>query len=593
MNDWSDNTALVAETSLTHKEVQRQGGAIRRALAAAGLQPGDAVAVATSHRASFYICFAACFEAGFPVVVLDPSAARQELALMLQKAAPVALIADESVLLSLAEHLETFLPEVLWAVGANLAVRNSKWFSLAELLRRDGGGHSDSDSPVVPIGDEIPAYIMFTSGTTSTPKGVVISRAALRHHVRTLAKVFDYGPAARLLCFLPTHHTDGLVHGVVAPLLTGMAVVQPGPFAQSTDLAALLRTHTISHFLCVPTMLAIIRRNCSDRPALFRDAHFRHLISTAGFLDATLWREFQDFFGIRVSNFYGMTETVSGTLYCGPHDDSHRLGTLGRPVDAKVRIVDQSGATVTTNIIGELQVSGEHLMSGYFVDPEATKAVLEDGWLATGDLFFRDQNDLYTFVGRLKNVIKRGGITVYPEDVRKVVSAVPGVLEVEVLGIPDTVFEEIIAVCAVVADGVRSEDIRAACQNGLSPERRPDRIELLDSLPRGPSGKVRQDELLASLTERSAVDQQRPELLRDHVISVAAITFAVKPSQLDDFSSPQTLANWDSYAGMEFVLALEKEFSLRLRPRDIMRISDIGKAIEIIASHVNVDGEDA
>ncbi len=583
MNDWIDQTAVAAETSLTHREVRRQGACIAHALTAAGVQSGEMVAVATSNRASFYTCFAGCFDAGFPVAVLDPLAATQELALMLQKAGPAALIADESVLKRLAGRADIGLPERAWRVAPSEPGGEEPWPSLADIST------TAIDESVDPVDDEIPAYVMFTSGTTSTPKGVVVSRAALRHHVATLAAVFAYDPDARLLSFLPTHHTDGLVHGVAASLLIGMAVIQPGPFTQSTDIEQLLRTHQISHLLTVPTMLAMIMRSSGDRPDLFKYEEFRSLISTAGFLDERLWKEFQDCFGVRVSNFYGMTETVSGTLFCGPTDSTYQLGSLGRPIDAEVRIVDESGEAVASDTVGELHISGKHLMTEYLDDPEATKAVIKDGWLLTGDLFSQDKAGVFHFAGRLKNIIKRGGITVYPEDVRKVVSAVPGVLEVETIGIPDTVFEEIIAVCAVVESGVGAEDIRKACHEGLSPERRPDRIELMDNLPRGPSGKVRCDELIAALVEPSGNDRARPDLLREQVIRVAADTFVVEPSELDDTSSPETLTNWDSYAGMEFVLALEKEFALRLQPRDIMRISDIGKAIEIITAHVNAD----
>jgi len=585
MQDWTDRTALVAEISLTHREIKRKGGSIARALAASGIQTGDLVAVASSHRASFYTCFAGCFEAGFPVVVLDPAAATQELALMLQKAVPAALVADESVLVRLAEQPDIDIPGAIWRVASNESAVDGAWPSLADIPV------SESIGAIEPIDDEIPAYVIFTSGTTSTPKGVVVSRAALRHHVATLSMVFAYGPDATLLCFLPAHHTDGLVHGVAASLLTGMTVIQPGPFAQSTDLAQWLRTHRVSHFLGVPTMLAMIKRTFGDRTELFQYEEFQSLISTAGFLDVRLWQEFQDCFSIRVSNFYGMTETVSGTLFCGPSDSTYQLGTLGRAVDADVQIVDECGAIVPAGTVGELQISGKHLMTEYLDDPAATKAVITDGWLSTGDLFSQDAAGTFHFSGRLKNIIKRGGITVYPEDVGRVVGALPGVLEVEVVGIPDAVFEEIIVVCAVVESGVSAADIRRSCHDGLSPERRPDRIELMKRLPRGPSGKVRREELLALLGQRTPEHQVSRGSLRDQVITVAADTFAVEPAELDDTSSPNTLANWDSYAGMEFVLALERKFTVRLRPRDIMRISDIGKAIEILATHLDVDGK--
>ena len=596
----AESTALVAESTLTFRDVRRQAGAIGRAFAEAGLEAGDLVAVATAHRTSFFSCFAGCFACGFPVAILDPSAASQELAAMLRKADPAALIADASILRCLSEQTDVVLPDIVWAIGAegttrksakwlpawmNRKLSSSRWPALADVLADEAEPEFDS------VDAELPAYVMFTSGTTSKPKAVVISRAALSHHVGTLADVFGYREGARLLCFLPTHHTDGLVHGVAASLLTGMTVVQPGPFTQTVDLEQLLRANSISHFLTVPTMLAMIKRTFGDVPDLFQYGGFKSLISTAGYLDEQLWEAIQDQFSIRISNFYGMTETVSGTLYCGPDDSTYRFGTLGKPVDAEVRIVSDSGNVVPENTIGELQISGKHLMTGYLDDPEATDGAIKDGWLSTGDLFTRDEDGVFRFKGRLKNIIKRGGITVYPEDIRNVISAMPGVLDVEVVGVPDAVFEEIIAVGATVEAGVDRDQVRAFCRDKLSPERRPDRVALMDSLPRGPSGKVIREELIALLGGRKDESHGSRTSLRDQVIKVAAEVFAVDPSRLDESSSPENVDDWDSYAGMQFVLALEEKFALRLGARAIMRMRNIGNAIEIVSAEVTANEE--
>lgn len=588
--------AFVGDASLTFGEIRSKAEAIAGALSAAGLRPGDRVVIATSHGSKFYTCFAACYLSGFTVAVIDPAAGLQELASMVGKAAPAAVIADEGILQRLAEYSENSLPDLAWRIeglgdkGGVLARWSPKrwtrtardWPSLDDIV-------STKTAPIVaPIPDETPAYIMFTSGTTSKPKAVIVSRHALSHHVATLARVFGYGTTARLLSYLPTHHTDGLVHGVAASLLTGMTVVHPGTFSASANLHQVLRTNEISHFLTVPTILAIIRRTFADRPDLFQTGQFRTLISTAGYLDASFWGEFQEFFGIRVSNFYGMTETVSGSLYCGPDSATFRLDTLGKAVDAEIRIVDERGAVVPRGEIGELQIAGDHLMAGYLDDLEATQATIANGWLSTGDLFSQDADGFFHIAGRLKNIIKRGGITVYPEDIRKLIVELPGVVEVEVIGLADPVFEEIIAVCAVVDAGVDAEAIRALCRRHLSPERRPDRIELMEKLPRGPSGKVQRDALTEILAERGATPQRSPSALRDRVLHLAAETFAAKPAELDEASSPDTVANWDSYAGMEFVTALEKEFGLRLSPRDIMRLRNVGQAIAIVSAGIDV-----
>lgn len=593
--------AFVGETSLTFGEVQSKAGAIAHTLGEAGLKPGDVVAVATVRGAHFYTCFAACFSCGYPVAIIDPGAGLRELSLMLRKAAPSAVIADEELLQRLADSQEE-IPSL-----NVLRVDRFEPYGTRSQTAAIGRSTFVSDYPSI---DELnapavasvaisnrhalPAYMIFTSGTTSNPKAVIVSRHALQRNIATLSKIFGYDQDARLLHYLPTHHTDGLVHGVAASIFTGMTVVHPGPFDALVNLKQALRANEISHFLAVPAMLSIIRHTYDDCEELFLYDSFRHLISTAGYLDTKFWEEFQEFFGVRISNFYGMTETVSGSLYCGPDNESFRIGTVGKPIDAQVRIVDESGAVLPVEEIGELQIAGPHLMSEYLDDHSATRATIVDGWLSTGDLFRQDSDGFFHIVGRKKNVIKRGGITVYPEDIRRIVVGMPGVVEAEVIGLPNAMFEEIIVVCAVVQEGVDADDIRALCRRELAPERRPDRVELLDELPRGPSGKVQRDALISEFEWNKPHFTSGDGSLRSRVFDLATEIFACDLADLDDASSPDTLGNWDSFAGMEFVIALEQEFDFRLGAEDIMSIRNIGNALEVVSAALGrVERQDA
>lgn len=586
--------AFVGETSMNFGMAASKSAAIAYALCSAGLKPGDTVAVATSRGDIFYTSFAACFACAFPVAVIDPTAGAHEFELMLRKASPSAVIADTALLQRFSAGGKNALPRHVLRVdpavaesasttaSATTAEKHAFSFQSIDELERP------SKAPVTaPPRDQTPAYMIFTSGTTSNPKAVLVSRGALRHHVATLSRVFGYNQDARLLHYLPTHHTDGLVHGVAASLMTGMTVVHPGPFDSSVNLFEALRTNDISHFLAVPALLAIIRHHFGDTRNLFQFDGFRHLISTAGYLDSGFWQEFQDFFGVRVANFYGMTETVSGSLYCGPDDDSFRIGTVGKPVDARVRIVDEIGAVMETGKIGELQISGDHLMSAYLDDPGATRATVADGWLSTGDLFFQDTDGFFHIVGRKKNIIKRGGISVYPEDIRRVVIELPGVIDAEVIGQADTTFEEIIVLCAVVEGGITADDLRSLCRRELAKERQPDRIILLQQLPRGPSGKVQRDALILEIERNAAPAADANASIRSQVFELAAEIFATDRKELDDTSSPDSLESWDSYAGMEFVLALEKAFEVRLGAKEILRIRNIGQALEVVSAAID------
>ncbi|MEC9345457.1 MAG: AMP-binding protein [Pseudomonadota bacterium] len=588
-----DGIALISgEQSVTFDEISRQASAMADALAAMMQADVPRVALMTRDQRAFLATYAACLGMGWTAVVIDPDAAPIEVARMLDLARADALVVDADSL----GRLRADVPESVPRGGITIGGRPRRRESMVDrLLGRkavhDGGWVADADLDPAPeaflvpgtgVDDGRAAHIIFTSGTTSRPKGVVISRRALFAHVRTLARVFGYGPGAVLLNYLPFHHTDGLVHGAACGLLTGMAVVRPGKFTveAAANLPDMLRETGATHFLAVPTMLAMVRRLHNGRADLFRTPRFRTLISTAGYLEEGFWAAFEQDYGQRIANFYGMTETVSGALYCGPDDATWRRGTLGRPIDAQTRLVDAAGRMVGRGEVGELQISGTLLMDGYLDDEIATAQVLREGWLSTGDLFRIDQDGMHVFVGRQKTIIKRGGITIYPEDVRKVIADMPGVREVEVVGVPDPVFEELIVAC-VVLDSGDTHDISVACNASLAVERRPDRIVLLDELPRGPSGKVQRDALLALIPAHEAVDHGAGDV-RTRVFAIAEEVFKADPGEITSDATPKTLINWDSYAHLEFVTALEEAFSVRFSARDVMRLRTIGHAVETV-----------
>src|SRR5262249_6611127 len=135
----------------------------------------------------------------------------------------------------------------------------------------------------------------------------------------------------------------------------------------------------------------------------------RMVISTAGHLEEHVWRKFEERIKARVVNVYGLTETVAGGLFSGPDDATRRVGTLGKPVDCRARIVKPEGGEVGESETGELWLSGPNLMLGYLREPDATRAVLRDGWLRTGDLVRRDGDGFFYFAGRIKNLLISGG----------------------------------------------------------------------------------------------------------------------------------------------------------------------------------------
>ena len=171
----------------------------------------------------------------------------------------------------------------------------------------------------------------------------------------------------------------------------------------------------ITHMIAVPAMLSIMLRLGMDFADFLQKPRFPgFIVSCAGHLECDLWEKFELAFGVQVVNLYGLTETVTSALICGPDQDSRRLGSLGLPINCEIRIIDQNGLQAADGKCGELLVAGEQLMQAYHRDQVATDSILRNGWLHTGDLVKRHPSGHVELVGRLKNLIISGGRNISP-----------------------------------------------------------------------------------------------------------------------------------------------------------------------------------
>ena len=342
----------------------------------------------------------------------------------------------------------------------------------------------------------------------------------------------------------------------------------------------------ITHFITVPTMLALIERADPEFDDAFASPELKCIRSSAGALDPGLWERFERRFSVRVTNSYGLSETVCEATYCGPADQTYRRGTIGKPVDCEARLIGENGQAVAPGEMGELEISGENLMSGYDGQPEETAKVMSDGWLKTGDLAVLDPDGCLRIVGRKKNVVIRGGVTVYPEDVTRALLEHPQVADAVTFGLPDPVWGEKLVAC-VVASGAApaSAALIAHCRETLAPEKVPNEVHCLETLPRGPAGKVLLNEVkeLVEGGPASAGESMADAGdLRQRLFALAAETFQVAPESLDETVSNETTPGWDSFAHLNLLLAVEKDFEVKLSPREVMSVRTLGDLLRLI-----------
>ncbi len=388
---------------------------------------------------------------------------------------------------------------------------------------------------------------------------------------------------SRILNLLPWHHADGFIQGALVSLASGGTLHRPVQFRipNIQRVVDTLYSERITHFVAVPTMLAIILRLADGLCDAFETPDLRMVISTAGHLEEELWRKFEARSKLKVVNVYGLTETVAGGLFSGPDEATRRVGSLGRPVDCLARIVDPQGREVGEGERGELWLSGANLMRGYLGDPEGTSAVLREGWLHTGDLVHRDREGFFHFAGRLKNVLVSGGHTVQPEEITTALKSHPGVAEAATIGMAHAELEEIAVSAVVPAAGAALDETALIehCRLTLAAYKVPRRVVILRELPYGPSGKVQADALRAIIAgERQA---GVADGAADRVIEIARRSFKSQ-IELSPASAPETTRGWDSMAHLEFVMALEAAFGIHMSSQDIMNLTSLGAAIEIV-----------
>jgi malonyl-CoA/methylmalonyl-CoA synthetase len=342
--------------------------------------------------------------------------------------------------------------------------------------------------------------VIYTSGTTGAPKGAVISRRAISSNLDALARAWEWGAADRVVHGLPLFHVHGLVLGVLGPLRRGGSVEHVGRFSPRAVSAALERGGTM--LFGVPTMYHRLAEEAGTEPeiaAALRKA--RLLVSGSAALPATVHARIERLCGQRVVERYGLTETLMNTAVRAGGD--RRAGYVGPPVEGvELRLVDDAGGVLEGSddqTIGEIEVRGPNLFSGYLNRPDATAAAMRDGWFRTGDLATRAADDYIRIVGRrATDLIKTGGFKVGAVEVENALLEHPAVAEAAVTGEPDPDLGERIVAWVVIREGSRPDAVELSehVARLLAPHKRPRQVRFLDALPRNEMGKVRKRALV-------------------------------------------------------------------------------------------------
>lgn len=345
------------------------------------------------------------------------------------------------------------------------------------------------------------AMLLYTSGTTGAPKGVMLSHANLLANAEAVIDYLQLTADDSVLDVLPFYYAYGasVLH---THLLTGGRIVLAPSLAFPHLVTQALQAESITGFCGVPSTYSLLLEHAplsgQVAPSL------RYLTQAGGAMPARLVRRLRDALPhVRLFLMYGQTEATSRLTYLPPEDIDERAGSVGRALrDVEIRICRDDGTWASHGETGEVCARGPNVMLGYWNNPEATDAVLREGWLHTGDLGHLDAEGYLYLDGRRSDMIKTGAHRVNPADVEEAITELPWVIEAAVVGIDDDVMGQVIKAFVVVAqEQPRGEDrIRAHCRARLAPYKVPKQVEFIGALPRTASGKVRRVQLTEAET---------------------------------------------------------------------------------------------
>ncbi|BFU44960.1 type I polyketide synthase [Krasilnikovia sp. MM14-A1004] len=474
--------------AVSYAELERRTRWLAGHLSGLWLQPGDRALIFLGNAVEVVESYLAVSRAGGVAVPFNPAASAAELAYALDDSGARVVITD-------AGHLEQVRRLQAGRAYLRVVVTGDQPAPRPMVRFEELAGTEPATPPRDDQGLDDPAWMLYTSGTTGNPKGVVSTqRSCLWSIAACYAPILGLHDADEVLWPMPLHHSLAHVLCVLGVTVVGAGATLLDGFAPEDVLGA-LRDERYTFLAGVPAMyhylLAEAREHGAQRSAL-------RLALTAGSIcPAALRDAFEETFGVPLLDGYGSTETCGLMTVNWPHG-ARVGGSCGLPVPGlALRVVDSTGQDVPTGAEGEVWVRGPSLMRGYHNQPEATAQVLAGGWYHTGDLARCDELGYLTITGRSRELIIRSGENVHPAEIEDVLLRVPGVADAAVVGRPHEVLGEVpIAFVVPGPGGFDAEQLFAACRDELSTFKVPEEVYEIDRIPRTSSGKITRHVLL-------------------------------------------------------------------------------------------------
>jgi acyl-CoA synthetase (AMP-forming)/AMP-acid ligase II len=492
-----DKKAIIFEDKVyTYKEYNEEVNSIANALVAYGVKKGDKIAMMMKNSDQFAFVFYAILKAGAVVVPVNFRLTSKEAGYIINNSDSVIVFADEDLAETVEKAADGNEKVQLQIVTGSNARENQ--------LQLNSFRSSLVENPDVEVLESDDAEILYTSGTTGLPKGVVLDHHAVIHVALGNTIMFKMGTEDNLIHLAPLFHCAQLNLFLVPGTMLGCTQVIRKEFHPVQTLKD-IDEHKISLFFGVPTMYNFLLQVPN------RDQYELSSVTRCGYgaapMPVALLNQAMDLFGTdQFFNMCGQTEGGPGGVFLTPEQHKMKLGASGKAnYGTDARIVDENGEDVKPGEVGEFVIQTESVMKGYYKNPEETKKALKNGWLHTGDLAKYDEDGFITLVDRKKDMIISGGENVYSTEVEHVLYKHSAILEAAVIGVPHEVWGETVAAVVVPKEGksIDHEELEQFCREELAGYKVPRVFYEISQLPRNASGKILKYRLRESFKEKA------------------------------------------------------------------------------------------
>jgi long-chain acyl-CoA synthetase len=470
--------------AVVDQAVARAAGLLR----AAGVQPGDRVGIMLPNVPYFPFLFYGAMRLGAVVVTMNPLLKEREVAFYLSDSGAQMLVAWHQFEDAARSGAEDANAETIIVQPGSFEERLGAAEPVPDTAERDDDGT---------------AVILYTSGTTGTPKGAELTHGNLTAAAEIAVGLVDKGADDVTLGALPLFHVFGLTSGLESSVNVGACLTLLPRFDAGKALEMVERDG-VTTFLGVPTMYAAILHH--EGGEAFDTSSLDLCVSGGAAMPVEILRAFEEKFECKILEGYGLSETCGIASFNRP-DRERKAGSIGIPVPGvDMKVVDDDGNEVAQGEVGEILIRGPVVMKGYWNRPDATADTLTDGWLRTGDMARVDEDGYFFVVDRKKELIIRGGFNIYPRELEEVLYEHPAVREAAVVGLPhDSLGEEVGAAVALKpGEQVEPDEIRAYMKERVAAYKYPRVVWFVDDLPKGPTGKIlkREVEIPAEVEQR-------------------------------------------------------------------------------------------